>query len=85
MVKTSAYINKPQIKSLKKRRMDTTGSIKRMIVACPVGQDPVDVMTRFCMTEKDHLSLSGKRTDSCNLTDKEASGPFLFSYIAYGK
>ena len=23
-----------------------------LIVACPVGQDPVDVMTRFCMTER---------------------------------
>lgn len=23
-----------------------------LIVACPVGQDPIDVMTRFCMTER---------------------------------
>jgi len=25
---------------------------KSLIVACPVGQDPINVMTRFCMTER---------------------------------
>jgi hypothetical protein len=24
----------------------------RLILACPAGQEPVDVMTRFCLTEK---------------------------------
>lgn len=27
----------------------------RLIIACPVGQDPVDVMTKFCLTERGSL------------------------------
>lgn len=54
MVKTSAYIRQAtDFQILKKKEdgyywFDTNG----LIVACPVGQEPVDVMTRFCMTER---------------------------------
>ena len=54
MVKTAAYIRQAtDFQILKKKEdgyywFDSNG----LIVACPVGQDPVDVMTRFCMTER---------------------------------
>lgn len=28
------------------------GDSNRLIIACPVGQDPIDTMTKFCLTEK---------------------------------
>lgn len=54
MVKTAAYIRQAtDFQILRKKNdgyywFDSNG----LIVACPVGQDPVDVMTRFCMTER---------------------------------
>ena len=54
MVKASAVIRQAtDFQILRKKNdgyywFDNNG----LIVACPVGQDPVDVMTRFCMTER---------------------------------
>lgn len=54
MVKASAFIRQAtDFQILRKKEdgyywFDSNG----LIVACPVGQDPVDVMTRFCMTER---------------------------------